>query len=272
MVSARGLSLLPVLMLVLTSCSTQYSSGVVQESNAGRYSISQDRGPDQTQTLSADDIVIPTPRFEPISPRGNASPYVVNGRQYYVLASADQYVEEGLASWYGAKFHGHTTSNGEVFDMYQISAAHRSLPLPTWVRVTNLENNKSIIARVNDRGPFHPGRVIDLSYAGAVKLDYVHKGTARVRVEALSFDGGGSSSPAPVGQTAYYVQLGAFSERNSAEALRDRVSGRVQDTVRIDHSDLFRVRIGPVDYDRALQLQQQLTSPELGRPMLVGAN
>jgi len=262
MASLRLLSLAS--MLVLAGCSTQYSSGVAQQSNAGRYSINQDRGPDQTQALSADDIVMPTPRIEPLSPRGNASPYTVNGRQYHVLASADQYVEEGLASWYGAKFHGHTTSNGEVFDMYQISAAHRSLPLPTWVRVTNLENNKSIIARVNDRGPFHPGRVIDLSYAGAVKLDYVHKGTARVRVEALH--------EASMDQPSYFVQLGAFSERPSAEALRDRLSNQVQDSVMIDQSDLFRVRIGPVQYERALELQQQLTSPELGRPLLVLAN
>lgn len=250
-------------LLVLAGCSTQYSSGVAT-SNAGRYSISQDRGPDEH--LTADEIVVPTPRAEPLSPRGNASPYTVNGRQYHVLASADQYVEEGLASWYGAKFHGHTTSNGEVFDMYQISAAHRSLPLPTWVRVTNLENNKSIVARVNDRGPFHPGRIIDLSYAGAVKLDYVHKGTARVRVEALQ------QTQPPVGQPAYFVQLGAFSERQSAEALRDRLSGHVDDSVRIDQSDLYRVRIGPVEYDRAIELQQQLTSPDLGRPLLVVAN
>lgn len=262
MAAVRWLTL--ACLLVLAGCSTQYSSGVVQQSNAGRYSISQDRGPDQGRSLQADDIIMPTPRVEPLSSRGNASPYTVNGRQYYVLASADQYVEEGLASWYGAKFHGHTTSNGEVFDMYQISAAHRSLPLPTWVRVTNLENNKSIIARVNDRGPFHPGRVIDLSYAGAVKLDYVHKGTARVRVEALH--------EAVMEQPAYFVQLGAFSERASAETLRERLADQLGDSVMIDHSDLYRVRIGPVQYQRALELQRQLTSPGLGKPLLVVAN
>lgn len=256
--------LLGALVGLVSACSSQY---VAHDSagggdNAGRYALAQDRGPDTH--ISADDVNQATPRKEPLSKHGNASPYSVNGQQYHVMASADRYREEGLASWYGAKFHGHTTSNGEVFDMYEISAAHKTLPLPTWVRVTNLENGLSIVARVNDRGPFHPGRVIDLSYAAAVKLDFVHKGTARVRVEALE----GQELDQPV----YFVQLGAFSQRRSAEALKDALEGRVDERVQIDRSDLYRVRIGPVQYDKAIQLQQALTSEELGKPLLVVSN
>lgn len=243
--------------------SSQYRAhDVPQQSNAGRYALAQDTGPDTH--LNAEEINELEPRKEPLSKHGNASPYTVNGKQYHVLASADRYAQEGLASWYGAKFHGHTTSNGEVFDMYKISAAHKSLPLPTWVRVTNLENGKSIVARVNDRGPFHPGRVIDLSYAGAVKLDFVHKGTARVRVEALQGQ--------ELDQPAYFVQLGAFSQRQGAEALRDKIAEQIEENVTVDRGDFYRVRIGPVQYDKAIALQGALTSRELGKPLLVVAN
>lgn len=255
--------LLPVLWL--SACSSQYvahDTGDSGVANAGRYSISQDRGPDEH--ISAAEVDELTPRKEPLSAHGNSSPYTVNGKQYHILASADRYREDGLASWYGAKFHGHTTSNGEVFDMYKISAAHKSLPLPTWVRVTNLENGLSIVARVNDRGPFHPGRVIDLSYAAAVKLDFVHKGTARVRVEALAGQ--------ELDQPAYFVQLGAFSQRQSAESLRDQIAAQISEDVKIDRGDYYRVRIGPVQYDRALELQQALTTQELGKPLLVVSN
>src|SRR5690606_30857244 len=124
------------------------------------------------------------PRQELRTLAGNRSPYTINGVTYRVLESEAGYTETGMASWYGRKFHGHLTSNGEVYDMFQLSAAHTRLPIPSYVRVTNLDNGKSLIARVNDRGPFHPGRIVDLSYAGAVMLDYADKGTARVRVEA----------------------------------------------------------------------------------------
>lgn len=252
-------------LLWLAACSSQYvahDTQTPQVANAGRYSMDQDRAP--TRTLTADQIREVSPRMEPLSRHGNPSSYTVNGQQYQVMASAAGYREEGLASWYGAKFHGHTTSNGEVFDMYEISAAHKSLPLPTWVRVTNLENGISIVARVNDRGPFHPGRIIDMSYAAAVKLDFVHKGTARVRVETLQ--------GAELDQPAYFVQLGAFSQRQGAETLQQRVSNEVSERVQIDQGDFYRVRVGPVRYERALELQQHLTDQELGKPLLVIAN
>ncbi len=129
----------------------------------------------------AEPLVVALPR----SKVGNRSPYAVLGKNYQVLDRVDGYVEQGLASYYGNKFHGRLTSNREVYDMYAFTAAHKSLPLPSFARVTNLDNGKSVVVRVNDRGPFHEGRVIDLSYAAAVKLDITRRGTGRVEVRAL---------------------------------------------------------------------------------------
>jgi len=144
--------------------------------------------PDSTPADIPDVSCIPEPVVldEPRSAIGNRSPYTVLGKQYQVLARADGYVERGLASYYGVKFHGRRTSNREVYDMYAFTAAHKNLPLPSFARVTNLDNGKSVVVRVNDRGPFHAGRVVDLSYAAAVRLDMVRQGTARVEVRALT--------------------------------------------------------------------------------------
>lgn len=131
-----------------------------------------------------DAIPEPVVRNEPRSAIGNRD-YAVLGKRYQVRDRADGYVEEGMASFYGNKFHGRKTSNHEIYDMYAFSAAHRTLPLPCFVRVTNLANGKSVVVRVNDRGPFHSGRIIDLSYAAAAKLGFVRQGTARVEVRAL---------------------------------------------------------------------------------------
>lgn len=167
-----------------------------------------DTVPDYVPNVDA----IPEPQVvaEPRSRYGNRSPYQVLGRSYTVRDSAEGYVEQGLASYYGNKFHGRRTSNLEVYDMYAFTAAHKSLPLPSFARVTNLDNGKSVVVRVNDRGPFHAGRVIDLSYAAAVKLGYREKGTARVEVRGLSpgegpineaarerYDGVAKADPAP---------------------------------------------------------------------------
>ena len=142
-----------------------------------------DTVPDYVPDVDA--IPEPEVRVEPRSRAGNKS-YSVLGKRYHVLDSAHGYAEEGLASYYGKKFHGRRTSSQEVYDMYAFTAAHKTLPLPSFARVTNLDNGRSIVVRVNDRGPFHAGRVIDLSYAAAVKLGYRDRGTARVRVEALT--------------------------------------------------------------------------------------
>jgi len=142
-----------------------------------------DRLPDHLPNV--DCIPEPVVTDEPRSPVGNRSPYTVLGKQYKVLDRPHGYVEQGIASYYGAKFHGRRTSNMEVYDMYAFTAAHKTLPLPSFARVTNLDNGKSVVVRVNDRGPFHEGRVIDLSYAAAVKLGIHPRGTGRVEVRAL---------------------------------------------------------------------------------------
>lgn len=144
----------------------------------------RDSAPDYIPDVDA----IPEPEVvdEPRSRYGNRSPYTVLGKRYTVLDDTQGFVEEGLASYYGNKFHGRRTSNMEVYDMYAFTAAHKHLPLPSFARVTNLDNGRSVVVRVNDRGPFHEGRVIDLSWAAAVKLDMHRQGTARVEVRALS--------------------------------------------------------------------------------------
>jgi rare lipoprotein A len=156
-----------------------------------------DTTPDHVPDL--DCILEPVVTAEARSRVGNKSPYSVLGKQYKVLDRVDGYVEQGTASYYGNKFHGRRTSNQEVYDMYAYSAAHKSLPLPSFARVTNLDNGQSVVVRVNDRGPFHEGRVIDLSYAAAVRLGITQRGTGRVEVRALTPDGTTlAAAPAPV--------------------------------------------------------------------------
>lgn len=175
--------LLPALALMLSACASSPPRESAPAQPQGRYQMDQDSGALEPIDLSQVKPVIP--RVETRTAAGNKSPYTINGVTYRVLESEEGYSEVGMASWYGRKFHGHLTSNGERYDMFQLSAAHTRLPIPSYIRVTNLDNGKSIIARVNDRGPFHPGRVVDLSYAGATMLGYAGNGTARVRVEAI---------------------------------------------------------------------------------------
>lgn len=142
-------------------------------------------GPPQVYQGEISEIPGAVPRVEPLSKYGNPDSYEVHGERYYVLRDSAGYRKRGHASWYGRKFHGRRTSSGEPYDMYAMTAAHRSLPLPCYARVTNLENGRSTIVRINDRGPFHPNRIIDLSYAAAVKLDIIGNGTALVEVETI---------------------------------------------------------------------------------------
>ncbi len=135
--------------------------------------------------LDPADIRPITPKYEPLSPGGNMASYEVFGERYTLMESRENYQEEGIASWYGTRFHGNKTSNGEIYDMYRLSAAHKTLPIPTYLKVTNLDNGLSTIVRVNDRGPFHQERVIDLSYAAAIKLGFASKGTTRVKLESI---------------------------------------------------------------------------------------
>lgn len=206
------------------------------------------------------------PRPEPRSKYGNGPVYEVLGQRYTVMGSSAGYEERGVASWYGKKFHGRLTSNREPYDMYAMTAAHKTLPLPTYVRVRNLSNDKSIIVRVNDRGPFVHNRIIDLSYSAALKLDMIKDGTSLVEVEAISFDESSGDrpvrqttaappeaqpTPPPASENAIYVQVGAFGSLENAqrrlEALRAGGLGTslvIEDTSQ--SPALYRVRIGPI--------------------------
>jgi rare lipoprotein A len=156
--------------------------------NNSRYSQKQDSVPEFHYGELA--LVDATPRYESYAP-ANFRPYTVLGKYYTPMRTAKGFEEYGLASWYGQKFHGHLTSNGEVYDMFSMTAAHKTLPLPSFVKITNLDNQKVIIVRVNDRGPFHPDRVIDLSYAAAKKLNFLATGVTNVKVEVVHVDKAG---------------------------------------------------------------------------------
>jgi rare lipoprotein A len=192
------------------------------------------------------------PRVEPRSAKGNPPFYDVLGQRYFVLGSADGYLERGVASWYGPTFHGGSTSNGEQYDMYGMTAAHKTLPLPTYARVTNLKNGKSIVVRINDRGPFVANRLIDLSYTAASRLDMLREGTTLVEVRALTPGvpdvlTRSAESPPP----ALYVQAGAFADEQNASRLAARLhaAGLTDAFVAsplTGKSQLYRVRVGPV--------------------------
>jgi rare lipoprotein A len=192
------------------------------------------------------------PRFELRSRRGNPPFYDVLGKRYFVLGTADGYVERGVASWYGPTFHGVNTSMGEPYDMYGMTAAHKTLPLPAYARVTNLKNGKSIVVRINDRGPFVANRIIDLSYTAAAKLDMLREGTTLVEVRALSpskLDTLARSAELPPPEL--YVQAGAFTDQDNAERLLERLHAAGIKNAAVasplaSQSHLFRVRVGPI--------------------------
>ncbi|MBU2550101.1 MAG: septal ring lytic transglycosylase RlpA family protein [Proteobacteria bacterium] len=214
------------------------------------------------------------PPVEPTTPtpRLSGKSYVINGQRYWVLASAHGFVQDGLASWYGPNFHGRKTANGERYDMEAMTAAHKTLPLNTWVKVTNLENNRETIVRVNDRGPFVKGRVVDLSRAGARALGVLGPGTARVRVEALGTAGSQKVEGRiqqvlvqpdnyEVGQ--FTVQVGSFKEKSNAEALAGRLRRSYQPVTiqAFDRGDavFYRVHVSEArTIGQALQMEARL--------------
>jgi len=207
------------------------------------------------------------PRSEPHSAHGNPPFYDVNGQRYQVLASAEGHLERGVASWYGPDFHGHNTSSGEPYDMYAMTAAHKTLPLPCYARITNLGNGRSVVVRINDRGPFVSNRIVDLSYTAAQRLDIVRTGTALVELQTVGpvTDRGAMASalptpaptpiptptPATLSPPALYIQVGAYADASNAE----RVVARLQAAginpafslaTISDSRPLRRVRVGPI--------------------------
>jgi rare lipoprotein A len=223
----------------------------------------------------------PVPRLEPKSARGNPKTYKVFGKTYQTWDSAAGYYATGLASWYGRKFHGRSTSSGEPYDMLQLTAAHRSLPIPTYVRVTNLENGRTTLVRVNDRGPFHNDRIIDLSFAAAYKLGFADRGTARVRLEVwtppddprVRARGDQQLAEQPAPARSYVLQAGAFRNLEAADALKAtlaNLTGERAYVVRVANDQLYRVRVGPVNGTaEAQRLRAMIVAANHGEPMII---
>lgn len=252
-----------LLLSVLSACSSD------------RYQHKHDSTP--TRIPSQAELKDAIARAEPHS-RGGNKDYQVFGKPYKVLASAHGFEQTGTASWYGKKFHGHLTSNGEIYDMYTMSAAHKNLPLPTYLKVTNTANNKSVVVRVNDRGPFHQSRIIDLSYSAAYKLDMLKTGTAQVKITAITdFDKKtgkvkvaqttppvvsaaastalqstttNQSSPlkdTAMGITTPYIQVFATSKKELAISTANKLKTQYkQNTSYPEHKGLYRIQLGPI--------------------------
>jgi peptidoglycan lytic transglycosylase len=232
-------------------CIAVVSCGLLLQSCISSSQQSTRSEPPVSQPPPIDLLAIPdaVPRVEPLSTRGNPAFYEVMGKRYFVQQSAAGYVERGVASWYGPGFHQAATSSGERYDMYAMTAAHKTLPLPSYVQVTNLSNGKSVVVRVNDRGPFKDGRIIDLSFTAAARLDMQRAGTALVEVRAIT---PGQDAPRDNDSIkTMYVQAGAFGTAANADklAIQLRDNGYPQAQVRTDlvaGRSLYRVRIGPI--------------------------
>ena len=245
-----------------------------------RYTLHRDRAPDRD--IDIDHIPDAVPRDEPRSKYGNPDSYRVRGHTYRVMKSAQGYRARGVASWYGKKFHGHRTSSGETYNMYAMTAAHRELPLPTWVRVTHLANGRSVVVKVNDRGPFHDNRLIDLSWAAAKKLGITASGTGVVEIEAID-PKHYRPAPAPRSATAadqtplqykLYLQAGAFVSRSNARQLQKKLQAALhRRNIRAEYNAerrLYRVRIGPLaNVDEADRLAEQISRQGLATPHIV---
>lgn len=233
--------LLVITVMILSGCATQSDD---------RYSIENDKAPDALPTL--EHIEDAQPRYEPYSRAGNKN-YTVFGENYEVLKEPESFEETGIASWYGKKFHGHKTSNGEIYDMFSMSAAHKTLPLPSYVEVENTSNGKKVIVRVNDRGPFHQGRVIDLSYAAAAKLDMLKSGTAPVKVTLLKVDKPANDNEWQGARlNRYFVQLVAISSKEKANQAAETFQKQFElPTDVVKSGNVYRVRLGPFyDYEK----------------------
>lgn len=259
----KAIILIMVVALFLSACSTGRRSGGYFE----------DDGPHKNVKVDLSNIADATPRWERVDP-SRSRPYVVLGKKYYPMTEARNYRQIGVASWYGRKFHGRRTALGERYDMYAMTAAHKTLPLPSYVQVRNLKNGRTVVVRVNDRGPFLRKRLIDLSYAAAYKLGMLGTGTTEVEVTAVTpgykpepgNTGASQAKTAAVEETrptpaetvtagsalSIYLQVGAFAEAGNAEDLRRRLQQADFKPVLVlpftqNDKQLYRVRIGPLD-------------------------
>ncbi len=240
--------------------------------NKGRYALKNDKMP--VNPPNVDHVPNATPKYEPYSRRGN-KPYSVYGESYDVLQSGKGFVEMGRASWYGEKFHGYETSNGEPYDMYGMSGAHKTLPLPSYAKITNLENNKQVVIRINDRGPFHSDRILDLSYAAAYKLDMLGTGTTRIKLEVIYMGGSVSTAQSSVASIAnssqssgsHYIQLVASKDQFKLSQMAKNLEKKYQVKTRVQAANnMYRLQLGPIGQaelaDRLLNKVKQDGYPE----------
>jgi rare lipoprotein A len=258
-------------------------------SSSGRYQgKDKDWGPDKEIDMSH--IPDAVPRYETRTIAGNKNPYTVLGQTYTLMTDERAYTERGIASWYGFKFNGERTSNGELYDMFAMTGAHKTLPIPSYVRVTNVDNRKSVIVRINDRGPFHPGRIIDLSYAAAQRLGITQMGTGNVEVEIIVPDGdprpplkkrkaglaskeAGIVPKADISATAAtavpqsqlpegtYLQIAAFSQEAAAQKFSGNIKSSLSYPIIISAAAvpnrLYRVRVGPFKDAQSMQAARE---------------
>ncbi len=191
------------------------------------------------------------PRHEKRTRAGNPASYEVLGKRYTTLAESKGFTQRGLASWYGTKFHGRKTANGETYNMYAMTAAHKTLPIPSYVRVTHLKNHRSVVVRINDRGPFHEGRIIDLSYAAAVKLGIQKTGTGPVEIKAIEPGENPEITAKPevnTGKDKLYLQVGAFSDPFNARQLQQKLTQVADAKARLKISQgFYKVQLGPLE-------------------------
>lgn len=253
MMKTKSILALMALVLALAGCSStppaKQASTPAAPQGGGYY---LDDGPEATPPANLDAVPDAVPRVEPLHRFANRT-YVALGNTYTPLTERRAYSEEGLASWYGRRFHGKKTASGEPYDMYAMTAAHPTLAIPSYARVTALDSGKSVVVRINDRGPFHSKRVIDLSYTAAHKLGYLKRGSTRVRVESL--DPAAYDTQGETLMEGVYLQVGAFSSADNARQLLDRLARELElDASRtrlVMNGSLHRVQLGPYASDDA---------------------
>lgn len=258
-------------LLALTACGEIPPFGSTLQS-------SSDSAPRQVVDLSQ--VADAIPRQEPRSRYGNPPSYTVAGKTYHVRKSSQGFVQKGIASWYGTKFHGRRTSSGEAYDMYTMTAAHKTLPLPTYVEVKNLDNGRQTIVRVNDRGPFREHRIIDLSYAAATRLGITQTGTARVEIKAIDPDPATPLARPPERRekqinSAIWLQVGAYREQQNAERAHQYLAQLIPQNIGRElawdnQRALYRLRIGPLN-DRSIaeKMIDSLSKAGLGQAHII---
>jgi rare lipoprotein A len=250
----RTIPILGVLaaILALGGCGSSPSRQATPAPKAGGYYL--DDGPEASPPANLDAVPDAVPRDEPLHRFANR-PYVALGKTYTPQTERRAYSEVGLASWYGRRFNGKKTASGEPYDMYAMTAAHPTLPIPSYARITALGSGKSVVVRINDRGPFHSDRIVDLSYTAAYKLGYLGGGSARVRVESL--EPAAYASQGEAHGEGVYLQVGAFSNADHARQLLERLTRELEleagQTRVVASGTLHRVQLGPYPSDEAAQ-------------------